>query len=138
LTGATCLLEPAAVVRHVGSASSGKINGFAEYYGFRNRIWSFMRNMPAALLPISLPAHIIVTTYILIRSPELLKVRLTALVDAWRGRRPFINDRRRGLGASPKLLRALVWSPVSLSRRRPKTWNVAPPSIDSSEPFVGS
>ena len=56
LAGGRCVLEPRAIVRHVGSASSGQVSGFAEYHGTRNRLWTFLRDMPTALMPIALPA----------------------------------------------------------------------------------
>jgi GT2 family glycosyltransferase len=116
--GGRCVLEPRAVVRHVGGASSGgKGSDFAEYHGTRNRLWTFLRNMPLMLLPIALPAHILVTAYVLLRSPALLPIRLKGLRDAfadldmWRApplpRRAPLFD----------VARALSWSPVSLSRR---------------------
>ncbi len=119
LAGGRCVLEPKAVVRHVGSASSDKVSGFAEYHGTRNRLWTFMRDMPTALLPIALPAHLLVTAYVMLRSPHLWTIRWSALRDAWRGRQAFLQER----SSSPppaSLLRALTWSPTALSRRRLK------------------
>ncbi len=120
LAGGICLLDPRARVRHVGSGVTRTISGFAEYHGFRNRIWSFLRNMPAPLLPIAAPAHMLLTLYILARSPDLLEVRLRALRDAYAGGRAFLQDRIPGGKASPGLLRALTWSPIALSRRAVK------------------
>ena len=45
---AKCLYIPEAVVHHVGSASTGKHSNFSVYYGYRNMIWTFVKNMPAA------------------------------------------------------------------------------------------
>jgi GT2 family glycosyltransferase len=116
LNGGRCVLEPAAVVRHVGSASTSKLSGFAEYHGTRNRLWTLLRNMPSALLPIALPAHILVLAYVLLRSPQMLPDRWRGLRDGWAGRKPFLADRRRA-GLPPGLISALAWSPVALSRR---------------------
>ena len=68
LAGGRCVLEPRAVVRHVGSASSDQVSGFAEYHGARNRLWTFLRDMPTVLMPIALPAHVLVIAYVLMRS----------------------------------------------------------------------
>lgn len=38
LRGGSTVLEPAAVVHHVGSVSSQKVSGFAEYHGTRNAV----------------------------------------------------------------------------------------------------
>ena len=120
LAGGRCVLEPKAVVRHVGSGSSVKVSGFAEHYGTRNRFWTFLRDVPTVLMPIAAPAHILVLAYVLARSPALWKIRWPALREAWRGRKAFIRERTR-FGVTPSLLRALTWSPVALSRRRLKT-----------------
>lgn len=58
LGGEKCLYVPEAVVHHVGSASTGKRSDFSVYYGYRNMIWTFVKNMPAPLLWIFLPLHI--------------------------------------------------------------------------------
>jgi len=122
LNGGRCVLEPRAVVRHVGSASSNAISGFAEYHGMRNRLWTFARDMPWALMPIALPCHILLVVFLLIRaqSPDMRAARLRGLADGWRGVRPFLAERPRW---RPKkllaLARALSWSPMAISKRRP-------------------
>ncbi|HEX4180092.1 MAG TPA: glycosyltransferase family 2 protein [Caulobacteraceae bacterium] len=122
LNGGRCVLEPRAVVRHVGSASSNAISGFAEYHGMRNRLWTFARDMPLALMPIALPGHILLVIFLLLRaqSPKMREARLRALADGWRGVGPFLAERSRW--RPRKLLdlaRALSWSPLAISRRRP-------------------
>jgi GT2 family glycosyltransferase len=126
LAGGTCLLDPGAVVRHVGSATTRQISGFAEYHGFRNRIWSFARNMPLTLLPIAVPAHLLVTLYILARSPNLLAVRLRALKDALAGLAHAVRLRDQQLVAPMSLVRAITWSPIDLSRRAIKARRLPP------------
>ena len=122
LAGGVCLLEPRAIVRHVGSAITGQISGFAEYHGFRNRIWSFLRNMPTILLPLSMPAHIVLTLYILSRSPTNLPVKLRALRDAIAGCRPFLEARVPvPRGVTLKLIAALTWSPIAVRTRAVRT-----------------
>ena len=58
LNGAKCLYVPDAVVHHVGSASTGKRSDFSVYYGYRNMIWTFFKNMPFPYFWIFLPLHI--------------------------------------------------------------------------------
>jgi GT2 family glycosyltransferase len=58
LSGAKCLYVPEAVVHHVGSASTGKRSDFSVYYGYRNMIWTFVKNMPVPLFWVFLPLHI--------------------------------------------------------------------------------
>jgi GT2 family glycosyltransferase len=59
LRGYRCLYVPDAVVRHVGSASSGRKSDFATYHGHRNLVWTFFKNMPATLLAVYLPQHFV-------------------------------------------------------------------------------
>ena len=58
LIGKKCLYVPQAVVYHVGSASTGKRSDFSIYYGYRNLIWTFIKNMPSPLIWLYLPLHI--------------------------------------------------------------------------------
>jgi GT2 family glycosyltransferase len=58
LQGFRCLYVPDAVVHHIGSATLGAQSDFALYHWQRNFIWSFVQNMPAALLGIALPLHL--------------------------------------------------------------------------------
>jgi GT2 family glycosyltransferase len=120
LAGGRCVLEPRAIVRHVGSASTRQISGFAEYHGTRNRLWTFLRNMPAALMPVALPAHILVIAYVLLRSPtrEMRAARWRGLKDGWRGRGPWLKERRRAMDLN---VGSFSWSPLTLSRRSVKT-----------------
>lgn len=122
LRGGRCVLEPRAIVRHVGSASSSAISGFAEYHGMRNREWTFWRDMPGALLPIALPCHVLLLIFLLVRaqSPLMRAARWRGLVDGWRGLGPFLDERPRWRPVRLSgLVRALSWSPMAISRRRP-------------------
>ncbi|MBM3573789.1 MAG: glycosyltransferase family 2 protein, partial [Alphaproteobacteria bacterium] len=56
LTGQRCVQVAAAVVEHVGSGITGRTSDFSVYHGTRNRIWTFVKNMPAALFWPILPA----------------------------------------------------------------------------------
>ena len=58
LRGKKCLYIPQAVVYHVGSATTGKRSDFSVYYGYRNLIWTFIKNMPIPLIWLYLPLHI--------------------------------------------------------------------------------
>lgn len=59
LQGFRCLYVPDAVVQHVGSATLGAQSDFALYHWQRNFIWSFVQNMPSALLWEALPVHLV-------------------------------------------------------------------------------
>jgi GT2 family glycosyltransferase len=58
LSGAQCFFVPQAVVFHVGSASTGKKSNFSVYYGYRNLIWTFLKDMPDSLYWLYLPLHL--------------------------------------------------------------------------------
>ena len=58
LHGKKCLYVPQAVVKHVGSASTQKKSSFSVYYGYRNLMWTFAKNMPGLLFWVYLPVHI--------------------------------------------------------------------------------
>ena len=58
LLGHTIAYVPAAVVSHVGSAiTGGQQSDFATYYGHRNLVWTFVKNMPGFLFWLLLPLH---------------------------------------------------------------------------------
>ncbi|MDP3045861.1 MAG: glycosyltransferase family 2 protein, partial [Chloroflexota bacterium] len=46
LLGHRCLYVPTAVAHHVGSASHGPNSDFSVYYGQRNLVWTYVKNMP--------------------------------------------------------------------------------------------
>ena len=59
LAGYRCLYVPASIVHHVGSGTTGgQHSHFAVYYGHRNLLWTFVKNMPGILFWILLPLHI--------------------------------------------------------------------------------
>ena len=57
LAGYRSLYVAEAVVHHVGSALSGFRSDFAVFHGQRNLVWTFFKDMPAALLWLYLPYH---------------------------------------------------------------------------------
>jgi len=59
LAGYRCLYIPAAQVAHHGSAITGRHSDFSTYYGHRNLVWTFVKNMPGALFWLFLPLHLL-------------------------------------------------------------------------------
>lgn len=57
LKGYKSMYMPEAVVHHIGSASFGVRSDFAFYHSHRNMVWTYFKNMPAAMLWRYLPAH---------------------------------------------------------------------------------
>ena len=65
LRGLSAYYVPQAVVHHVGSASTGKLSDFSVYYGHRNLIWTYLKNMPSLLFWLFLPLHVFINLYFL-------------------------------------------------------------------------
>jgi GT2 family glycosyltransferase len=60
LMGYSSKMVPAAIVYHVGSATTGgKHSDFAVYHGHRNLVWTFVKDMPGSLLWVLFPLHIV-------------------------------------------------------------------------------
>ncbi len=87
LAGWKAMLVPDAVVRHVGSASSGgQRSEFASYHGHRNMVWVYVKNMPGFLFWLFLPLHILAN----LASMIVLTLRGQGKV-AWRAKRDAIK-----------------------------------------------
>lgn len=59
LAGIPCLYLPSAVVHHVGSGSTSKGSDLSIYYGQRNLVWTFFKDMPGFLFVLLLPGHVL-------------------------------------------------------------------------------
>ena len=96
LCGKKCLYTPEAVVHHVGSASTKKRSDFSVYYGYRNLIWTFFKDMPFPLLLILMPLHmgtmLFFVIYLSLRGQA--KAIVQAMVDALRGLPDIIAKRK--------------------------------------------
>ncbi|HXH07144.1 MAG TPA: glycosyltransferase family 2 protein [Vicinamibacterales bacterium] len=96
LRGYRCLYVHAAVVRHVSSASAGYRGDFAVYHGERNAVWTWVKNMPAPLLWLYLPQHLLLNAaalaYYAFRGQGLVALR--AKFDALKGLPETLRDRR--------------------------------------------
>lgn len=125
LLGWPSLLAPRAAVRHVGGASTGRRSAFADRLAVRNRLWVFLKNMPAPLLALLLPVHLLASGLLLASYP--LSGRGFAgwrgFAEAWLGLGPVLADRRRvqqaRTASTVAIARALAWSPLALWRRSP-------------------
>lgn len=125
LTGERTLIVPQAVVRHVGSASSGGARSdFATFHGTRNRLWVFIKNTPPLLLLLTAPLHL-ATTFVLFVSHAIHG----EFASPWRGLLAGFGGLGVALGArrdaqavrtatSWEIARAMTWSPLDLFFRR--------------------
>jgi GT2 family glycosyltransferase len=97
LRGYRCLYVHAAIVRHVSSAVAGYRSNFAVYHGERNVVWTFFKNMPAPLLVLYLPQHLIMNLAALLYYPLRGQgaIVLKAKLDALRGLPSMVAKRKR-------------------------------------------
>jgi GT2 family glycosyltransferase len=118
LQGFRCLYVPSAIVYHIGSVSVGAQSDFALYHWQRNYIWSFIQNMPSALLWEALPAHLMANIIHLIgfTMRGRGKVVLKAKMDAFRGFSRALSKRREiqktRLVSHAELLRTMERGPL--------------------------
>jgi GT2 family glycosyltransferase len=93
LLGYRCRYVADAVVRHHGSATIGRINGFGIFHGQRNMEWLYVKNTPLSLLLTTLPSHVIYMC-----AAGLHFARLGAFA-------PFMRAKLAALRGLPKALR---------------------------------
>jgi GT2 family glycosyltransferase len=125
LAGERTLVAPDAIVRHVGSASSGgPRSAFAMFHGARNRLWVYVKDTPPLLFWFTLPMHLAATVMLFAR--HATKGELAA---PWRGfkaalagLRPVLEARREAQASrrvdSWTIARAMAWNPFALLDRR--------------------
>ncbi len=96
LQGHRCLYIPDAIVEHLGSASYGDDSNFAIYHGHRNLVWTWFKNMPAAMVFRYLPSHLIANAISLVYHSTHGHTQSIwrAKIDAVRGIRLALRKRR--------------------------------------------
>ena len=113
LAGYRCLTVPDARVLHVGSATTGKRSTFYVYYGQRNLVWAYVKNMPGLLFWLFLPLHVALNLAAVLRFTLRGQFRVVwrAKCDAiqglpgiWSKRRAIQKGRRASLGDILKVL----------------------------------
>ncbi len=124
LAGGECVQSADAIVDHVSSGISNQVSGFAVYYGTRNRIWTFVKSMPFALLILLAPLHIFANLAYLLWSafrPGRFKPTargiwhgLKGLPDIWASRREVQSHTQIGV---TDVLSTLTFNPIKVMRR---------------------
>lgn len=122
LRGYRSLYVHDAIVDHVSSALSGYRSDFAVYHGERNAVWTFIKNMPAALLWRYLPQHVVLNVAALMYYPWRGQGRAVfrAKVDAIRQLRTVLRQRKlvqRTRRADARTLRRAMSHGVALPYR---------------------
>jgi N-acetylglucosaminyl-diphospho-decaprenol L-rhamnosyltransferase len=132
LAGFRAIQLSTATVAHLGYASSGRRSEFATYYGARNRLWVFIKNMPAPLFWLLLLPHLAVTLILWLRFALIgqgavfgraLGDGLRMIGTVWRKRKRVQAQRTASLG---RIARALSWDPRLLLTRGPDVRPVEP------------
>ncbi|MDO9191826.1 MAG: glycosyltransferase family 2 protein [Undibacterium sp.] len=88
LAGHKAMYVAKAMVRHVGSATTGgRGSDFSVYHGHRNLVWTYVKNMPGILFWLLLPMHILlnIVTIAVFASRGQASVILRAKRDALYG-----------------------------------------------------
>jgi GT2 family glycosyltransferase len=129
LAGFRCMTVPDAEVLHVGSATTGKRSPFYIYYGQRNLVWTYVKNMPGVLFWLFLPLHVALNIAALLRYTLSGQFRVAwrakydaihALPKIWKKRREIQKSRRASL---TEILKVLDKRPVpGLGRAMNSLW----------------
>ena len=115
LEGHRCIFWPDAVALHFGSGTTSVASDFAIRHGTRNRLWTFVKNMPPLGLALSLPIHLLLTFALLIRAYSVgrgastwqgLKEGFAGLGPVWKSRKHV--QKRRKL-STWQIWRAMSW-----------------------------
>jgi len=103
LAGYRCLYVPKSVVHHVGSGTTGgKNSDFSAYYGHRNLVWAFVKDMPDLLFWLFLPLHLVLNLVSIIwlafrgQGRVVLRAKRDALLGVpkmWRKRQQIQKSR---------------------------------------------
>ncbi len=123
LAGGAAIQVTNAVVRHEGSAITGRNSDFTVYHGHRNRVWTYYLNMPLPLLIATAPFHYLANLYLFFRFLFVGKagVYIRAMIDAHRRLAEFIPDRRKRQSqrraTTADIARAITWSPFKALMR---------------------
>ena len=151
LGGIPTVLVPSAEVRHIGSPAGAAASEFVVRHVVRNRLRTWLRNMPAPLLWPALPLVAINELLGLVRAWRHGQggARVAALAEVvsqpaelWRQRQRIQRSRTASVRA---VAAALTWSPWALWRRAidlrpipPKDMCLTPPATDPTTARVAA
>jgi len=123
LMGERCVFLPKAAVDHKGSAISGRYSDFTIYHGTRNRMWTYVKNMPLGLLLLTAPGHFLISSYLLVRSLSSGTFGATwrGLKDGVKGLPMIWRSRAECPKASQpvQIAKAMSWNVNDMRKRRP-------------------
>jgi len=111
-----CRLVTAATVEHVGSGLSGYRSPTATYYGQRNLVWVFAKNMPAGLIWLLLPLHVVMNAMMIVVCAlrGQFGVVVHAKLDALKGLKG-LPAKRRAVQMGAIAPTGMIWRALSKS-----------------------
>jgi GT2 family glycosyltransferase len=124
LLGERCQFAPQAMVRHAGSAITGRASRFSVFHGVRNGVWTWVKNMPGFMLLLTSPVWAIGIAALLARGVVrgVFAPTLDGLVASFRDIKPALAARRdlaaRRTVALGDIASALTWNPLAYLGRR--------------------
>ena len=119
LLGYPCWYLPKAVVRHAGSGSTSPRSDLVIFYGHRNLVWTFVKDMPGWLFWMMILPHLLVNLLYLIVALFLpmrkamyraKREALKGLPTAWKKRRAVQSQRKVSVRTISSLLE---WNPLA-------------------------
>jgi len=125
LEGHRCIFWPDASVYHFGSGTTSVASDFSVRHGTRNRLWTFVKNMPPLGLFFGLPVHLALTAALLVRAKMVGRATATwaGLKEGITGIGPVLKDRktvqRRRKLSTWKIAKAMTWKWKLLRQRKP-------------------
>ncbi len=117
--GYRCMYIPGAVVAHVGSGSTRYRSDLSVYYGHRNLVWTFYKDMPGAWVWLLTPLHWLMNMLMVLvgltrgQGGVMIKAKadgLKGLPAIWKKRQQVQHSR---LVPVRKLVGAMDWNPIS-------------------------
>jgi len=111
---------PDAIIHHVGSATTGgKHSDFSVYYGHRNMVWTYVKDMPGILFWPLLPLHVLLNmiTIFWFALHGKTRVILRSKWDAIKGI-PRMWSKRKQIQKNRKTRIADIWSVLDKSLYR--------------------
>lgn len=117
LAGYKAMYVPDAIVRHVGSATTGgQQSDFSVYHGHRNLVWTYIKNMPPLLFWSLLPLHLLlnIVTIIWFSFKGQGKIIFKAKWDAIKGI-PKMWKKRQIIQKNRKATTMEIWQALNKS-----------------------
>lgn len=112
--GYRALYIPDSVVLHYGSGTTSKQSDFSVYYGHRNLVWTWVKNMPTALFFLFLPVHVLYTAgcIFLYAVRGQSRVIIKSKIDALKGLR-FMWDKRKVIQRNSRISLTNLWNIIN-------------------------